>query len=191
MSVILEKSDNRRVRECYRRLSEFGSVKAAITFKAQGYEAKGTPIGTSAKEVGISHEHVPELAKFYENPMKRTELERKLARAFNLKEDEIVVTTLPDLPKVLPKDIPLVDETGAPAQTLFYHLPNLKAELELNGKKGYAFTVWVVEGHRKRISDAYKDIGKIIEEHSGVELGYDVGIRQRVLFTDSSVDLRK
>lgn len=188
MSVMLEKSDNRRVRECYRRLSEFGSVKAAIAFKMKGYEARGTPIGNSAKEVGISPEHVPQLASFYENPMKRTELELRLAKEFGLKEDELVVTTLPDLPKVLPKDILLIDETGAPAQTLFYHLPNLQSELERNGNKGYSFVVWVTEDQRTKVSDAYKTVAQIIETHSKVELGYDVGARREMLFTDPPVD---
>jgi len=180
----LAASDVRMVRECHKRLSEFGSLEAAVTLKVRGVESKKTPVGDSPKEVGIRPEHATGLSEFYENPLNRTKLEKKLAVQYSLSEDGVVVTTTPDLPKLVPKDIPVVDETGVDAGTIFEQSPEHKESLQRLARKGYSFIVWAPTNARERVAAGYKEVCAIIEAESKVELTYDVGARERKLFTE-------
>lgn len=181
----LAASDVRLVRDCYSRLSQFGSLEPAITLKVRGVESKIVPAGDAPREIGIDYEHASHLARHYESPLNRTELEKKIAAEHGLKEDEIVVTTTPDLPKLVPKDIVVVDEDGNEDGTLFKHNPEHKESLDRLARKGYYFKIWVPRDKRGKIAEAYKNICAITEADSKVELTYDVGVRERKLFSDS------
>ncbi|HLC32484.1 MAG TPA: HD domain-containing protein [Candidatus Nanoarchaeia archaeon] len=176
-------SEVEQTRECYHRIMDPDNwLKTAVAIKIEGYEHSERTVGRKITVVGTTSKTVQSFVDRYQNPLRKTDLEKKLAAALDLKESDLVVTTPSDPPKMVPRDVPLVNANNEPVGTIFgtsnAHYEKLRARTE----EFYTLRVMVPDSHRTRVAGEYKQIIEIIESDCSTKIKHSCSGEQRNLF---------
>jgi len=166
----LEESRNPVVRDLHRRIRERDSLRVAVSFKLEDY-VRGERVAEKPIAVVPSKQTaVMGFLDYYENPLHLTRLESKIAKALEMRENDLVIAVAPEPGKLVPEDIHFVDKTGADAGSLFERLPKNKQFLQGKANNFFAVSIIVPDANRRRVSQAANNLTAIVQEDSGISL---------------------
>ncbi len=166
----LAQSPIETVARLYGRVMSRQGLKAAVSFKIDEYKRSERKANKPIAVVGAEKEALRAFLIWYENPLRLTELEGRIAKELGLADHDVVVSIVPEPAKLVPEDVLLVDTSGERAGTLFERSPDFHKSLQESADEFLAIRVMVDESERQRVSEASDTIADVVKSHSNINL---------------------